>query len=80
MIKLYSKINFGLTLFEHTDLKQTMKQVWHSMPVFISDVKKENRTKKKNGHGGICFLINYKFLCKLSFKIISCFCFCSYIV
>ena len=41
------------------------------MPVFISEVKKENSTKKKNEHGDICFLINYKFLCKISFKIIS---------
>ena len=38
------------------------------MPVFISEVKKENSTKKKNEHGDICFLINYKFLCKISFK------------
>ena len=42
-----------------------------SMPVFISVVKKENSTKKKNEHGDICFLINYKFLCKNSFKLIS---------
>ena len=48
-------------------------EVWHSMPVFISEVKKENRTKKKNEHGDICFLINYKFLCKISFKLISFF-------
>ena len=41
------------------------------MPVFISEVKKENSTKKKNEHGDICFLINYKFLCKISFKLIS---------
>ena len=41
------------------------------MPVFISEVKKENRTKKKNEHGDICFLIKYKFLCKMSFKLIS---------
>ena len=41
------------------------------MPVFISEVKTENSTKKKNKHGGICFLINHKFLCKISFKIIS---------
>ena len=34
--------------------------------------KKENSTKKKNKHGDICFLINYKFLCKISFKLISC--------
>ena len=38
------------------------------MPVFISEVKKENSTKKKNEHGDICFLINYKFLCKISFQ------------
>ena len=38
------------------------------MPVFISEVKKENSTKKKNEHGDICFLTNYKFLCKISFK------------
>ena len=43
------------------------------MPVFISEVKKENSRKKKNEHGDICFLINYKFLCKFSFKIISFF-------
>ena len=41
------------------------------MPVFNSEVQKENSTKKKNEHGDICFLINYKFLCKISFKIIS---------
>ena len=41
------------------------------MPVFISEVKKEKCTKQKNVHGDICFLINYKFLCKISFKIIS---------
>ena len=41
------------------------------MPVFISEVKTENNTKKKNEHGDICFLINHKFLCKISFKIIS---------
>ena len=41
------------------------------MACFISEVKKENSTKKKNEHGGIRFLINYKFLCKISFKIIS---------
>ena len=28
------------------------------MPVFISEVKKENSTKTKNEHGDICFLIN----------------------
>ena len=44
-----------------------MKQVLHSMPVFISDVKKENSTKKKNEQGDICFLINYKFLCNNKF-------------
>ena len=43
------------------------------MSVFISEVKKENSTKKKNKHGDIRFLINYKFLCKISFKIISFF-------
>ena len=43
------------------------------MPVFISEVKKENSAKKKNEHGDICFLVNYKFLCKISFKIISFF-------
>ena len=31
--------------------------------------KKGNSTK--NEHGDVCFLINYKFLCKISFKIIS---------
>ena len=41
------------------------------MPVFISEVKKENSTKKKNEHGDICFLINYKFLWKISFRLIS---------
>ena len=46
------------------------------MPVFISEVKKENSTKKKKEHGDICFLINYKFLCKISFKIISFLFFC----
>ena len=35
--------------------------------------KKENSTKKKNEHGGICFLIGYKFLCKIFKKIISFF-------
>ena len=45
------------------------------MPVFISEVKTENSTKKKNEHGDICFLINCKFLCKVSFKIISFFLF-----
>ena len=39
------------------------------MPVLISQVKKENSTKKINEHDDICFLINYKFLCKISFKI-----------
>ena len=43
------------------------------MPIFISEVKKENSTKKKNEHGDICFLTNYKFLCKISVKIISFF-------
>ena len=43
------------------------------MPVCISEVKKENSTKKKNEHGDICFLINYKFLCKISSKLISFF-------
>ena len=43
------------------------------MPVFISEVKKENSTKKKNEHGEICFFINYKFLRKISFKIVSFF-------
>ena len=46
-----------------------MKQVWHSIPVFISEVKKENSTKKKNEYGDICLLIKYRFLCKISFKI-----------
>ena len=41
------------------------------MPVFNSEVQKENSTKKKNEHCDICFLINDKFLCKISFKIIS---------
>ena len=41
------------------------------MPAFISEVKKENSAKKKNKHGDIGFLINYKFLCKISFKLIS---------
>ena len=41
------------------------------MHVFISEVKKENSTKKKNEHGDICFLVNYKFLCKNSFKLTS---------
>ena len=43
------------------------------MPVFISEVNKENSTKKKNEHGDICLLINYKFLCKIFFKMISFF-------
>ena len=43
------------------------------MPVFISEVKKENSTKKKNEYGYKCFFINYKFLCKISFEIISVF-------
>ena len=43
------------------------------MPVFISEVKKENSTKKKYEHGDICFLINHKFLCKISFIMISFF-------
>ena len=50
-----------------------MKQVWHSLPVFISEVKKDNSTKTKNEDGDICFSINYKFLCKVSFKLISFF-------
>ena len=45
------------------------------MPVFISEVKLENSTKKKNEHRDIWFLINYKFLCKISFKLISFFLF-----
>ena len=43
------------------------------MPVFILEVKKENSTKKKNEHGDICFLNNYKFLYKITFKVISFF-------
>ena len=35
--------------------------------------KKENSTKKKNEHGDICFLIYYKFLCKIPFKVIRFF-------
>ena len=35
----------------------------------ISEVK--NSTKKKNDHVDICFLINYKFLSKIPFKVIS---------
>ena len=31
----------------HDCLRPKMKQVWHSMPVFISEVIKENSTKKK---------------------------------
>ena len=50
-----------------------MKQVCHSMPVFISEVKNENSTKKKNEHGDICFSINYKFLYKIPFKVMSVF-------
>ena len=41
------------------------------MPVFISEVKTENSTKKKNEHGDICFLINYKVLCNIFFKTIG---------
>ena len=43
------------------------------MPVFISELKKENSIKQKNEHGDICFLINYKCLCQISFKIICFF-------
>ena len=43
--------------------------------IFISEVKKENNTKKKNEHGDICFLIIYKFLCKIPFKVIIFFVF-----
>ena len=43
------------------------------MPVFISEVKTENSNKKKNEHSDICFIINYKFLCTISFKILSFF-------
>ena len=50
-----------------------MKQVWHFVPVFISEVKKENGTKTKNEHGDICFLINYMFLSKIPFKVVSFF-------
>ena len=50
-----------------------MKQVWHSISVFISEVKKENSTEKKNEQGDIPFLINHKFLCKIPFKVISFF-------
>ena len=38
---------------------------------FISEVIKETSTKKKNEHGDICLSINYRFLCIISFKIIS---------
>ena len=31
--------------------------------------KKENSIKKKNEHGDICFLNNYKFLYKIPFKV-----------
>ena len=67
-------INSINTLSTHTDLAGMALH-----PAFISEVKKEKSTKKKNEHGDICFLIKYKFLCKISFKLIS-FCFCSYIV
>ena len=43
------------------------------MPVFISKVKKENSIQRKNEHGDICFLINFKLICKISFEIISFF-------
>ena len=44
------------------------------MPVFISEIKKKKiAKKKKNEHGDICFLVNYKFLCKIPFKVISFF-------
>ena len=69
----HTDLNINTTLCTHTDLNKTMKQVWHSMPVFISEVKKENGTKKKNEYGDICFSINHKFLRKISFKIISFF-------
>ena len=39
------------------------------MPAFILEVKKENSTIKKNKHGDICFLNNYKFLYKIPFKV-----------
>ena len=35
--------------------------------------KIENSTKKKNEQGDVCFLINYKFLCKIPFKVKSFF-------
>ena len=41
------------------------------MPVFNSEVKKKIAQNRKNEHGDICFLINHKFLYKISFKIIS---------
>ena len=50
-----------------------MKQVWHSMPVCISEVKQEKSAKKKNEQGNICFLINYDFKCKITFKVIHSF-------
>ena len=34
---------------------------------------KKKKIVQKNEHGNICFLINYKFLFKISFKIISFF-------
>ena len=43
------------------------------MPVFISEVKQENSAKKKNEQGNICFLINYNFKCKITFKVIRSF-------
>ena len=43
------------------------------MPVFILGVKKENKTKKKNKHGDIYFLNNYKFLYKVPCKVVSFF-------
>ena len=38
---MHTDINSNNTLSTHTDLNKTMKQVWHSIPVFISEVKKE---------------------------------------
>ena len=50
-----------------------MKQVRHSTSIFISEVKQEKSAKKKNEQGNICFLINYNFKCKITFKVIRSF-------
>ena len=48
-----------------------MKQVYGTPSLFLFQRLKKIAQKKKNEHGDICFLINYKLLCKISFKITS---------